>query len=55
LNLINDTYNTTEFEILRGQYQRAFYHMLTVARGELESESVLSIPRYYNILHNMPF
>ncbi|KAG5318250.1 E2AK1 kinase, partial [Pseudoatta argentina] len=48
LQLINDTYNTPEFEILRGQYQHALYHMLTVARGELESENALSIsiPRF---------
>lgn len=46
LHLINDTYNTTEFEMLRGQYQRAFYHMLTLARGELETEKALSISRF---------
>ncbi|XP_018365288.1 PREDICTED: eukaryotic translation initiation factor 2-alpha kinase 1-like isoform X2 [Trachymyrmex cornetzi] len=48
LQLINDTYNTPEFEMLRGQYQHALYHMLTVARGELKSENALSIsiPRF---------
>ncbi|KYN35257.1 Eukaryotic translation initiation factor 2-alpha kinase 1 [Trachymyrmex septentrionalis] len=48
LQLINDTYNTPEFEMLRGQYQNALYRMLRVARGELESENALSIaiPRF---------
>ncbi|KYM79290.1 Eukaryotic translation initiation factor 2-alpha kinase 1 [Atta colombica] len=48
LQLINDTYNTPEFEMLRRQYQHALYHMLTVTRGELESENALSIsiPRF---------
>ncbi|XP_018398888.1 PREDICTED: eukaryotic translation initiation factor 2-alpha kinase 1-like [Cyphomyrmex costatus] len=48
MQLINDTYNTPEFEMLRRQYQHALYHMLAVARGEIESENALSIsiPRY---------
>ncbi|XP_018317462.1 eukaryotic translation initiation factor 2-alpha kinase 1 isoform X3 [Mycetomoellerius zeteki] len=52
LRLINDTYNTSEFEMLRGQYQHALFHMLTVARGELENENALSISisSYYNRL-----
>ncbi|XP_071553933.1 eukaryotic translation initiation factor 2-alpha kinase 1 isoform X2 [Temnothorax nylanderi] len=46
LQLINDTYDTMEFETLRGKYQRAFYQMLSVARGEPESDSVVLIPKF---------
>ncbi|XP_039308075.1 eukaryotic translation initiation factor 2-alpha kinase 1 isoform X2 [Solenopsis invicta] len=47
LQLINDTYNTAEFDVLRARYQSAFYRMLTVARAQPESENVLSIPKLF--------
>lgn len=48
LHLINDTYNTIEFEVLREKYQRAFYQMFSIAHGEHcpERESVLFIPKF---------
>ncbi|XP_011698516.1 PREDICTED: eukaryotic translation initiation factor 2-alpha kinase 1-like isoform X2 [Wasmannia auropunctata] len=48
MNLINDNYYTTEYEILRGQYERAFCHMLKLAHIELGNENVLamSLPRF---------
>lgn len=39
--------------MLRGKYQHALYHMLSVARNETENKSVLSIPRCYIILYNV--
>lgn len=33
MNLIDESYNMTEFEGMRNQYQRAFFHLLTKARG----------------------
>ncbi|XP_036140373.1 eukaryotic translation initiation factor 2-alpha kinase 1 isoform X2 [Monomorium pharaonis] len=46
LQLLNDTYNTVEFDVLKGRYQRAFYQFLNVARAQSENKSVLSIPRF---------
>lgn len=33
MNLIDESYGMTEFEGMRNQYQRAFFHLLTKARG----------------------
>ncbi|XP_024882771.1 eukaryotic translation initiation factor 2-alpha kinase 1-like isoform X2 [Temnothorax curvispinosus] len=46
LQLINDTYDTMEFETLKGKYQRAFCQMLSVARGQPESDSVMFMPKF---------
>lgn len=35
-----------EFEQLRGQYQRALYHLVTVARASTGCESALQVPKY---------
>lgn len=43
LKLIDETYAMGEFEMMRSQYQRALYQLLTIARGEglpVELESV---------------
>ncbi|KZC08125.1 Eukaryotic translation initiation factor 2-alpha kinase 1 [Dufourea novaeangliae] len=45
LKLIDSSYNMMEFESLRGQYQRALYHLVTVARTANGCESVLQVPR----------
>ena len=44
LNLIDSSYNLMEFEQLRGQYQRALYHLVTVARASTGCESALQVP-----------
>ena len=44
LNLIDSSYNLMEFEQLRGQYQNALYHLLTVARAATGCESTLQVP-----------
>lgn len=48
LQLINDPYDITEFEVLKGKYQRAFNQMLSIARGEHcpISDSVLFMPKF---------
>lgn len=45
LNLIDDTYNSMEFEMLRMQYQKALNHLVTVAQAQNGSESALQGPR----------
>ncbi|XP_031828561.2 eukaryotic translation initiation factor 2-alpha kinase 1 isoform X1 [Nomia melanderi] len=44
LKLIDDSYNMMEFESLRGQYQYALYHLVTVARAATGCENALRIP-----------
>ncbi|KAG7208659.1 hypothetical protein KM043_014863 [Ampulex compressa] len=44
LKLIDASYNMMEFEMIRGQYQRALYHLVTVARASTGSESALRVP-----------
>lgn len=33
MRLIDESYNMTEFEGMRNQYQRALFHLVTAARG----------------------
>uniref|UniRef100_A0A182QR26 non-specific serine/threonine protein kinase n=1 Tax=Anopheles farauti TaxID=69004 RepID=A0A182QR26_9DIPT len=33
VNLIDETYTMGEFEMMRSQYQKALYHLVTIARG----------------------
>lgn len=33
MKMIDESYNMTEFEGMRNQYQRALYHLVTAARG----------------------
>ncbi|XP_015601983.1 interferon-induced, double-stranded RNA-activated protein kinase isoform X2 [Cephus cinctus] len=44
MKLIDGSYNMRELEIIRGQYQRALYHLVTVARASTGSESALQVP-----------
>ncbi|XP_076245858.1 eukaryotic translation initiation factor 2-alpha kinase 1 isoform X2 [Calliopsis andreniformis] len=44
MKLIDSSYNMMEFEAVRGQYQRALYHLVTVARAATGCESALQIP-----------
>ncbi|XP_029053340.2 eukaryotic translation initiation factor 2-alpha kinase 1-like [Osmia bicornis bicornis] len=44
LKLIDSSYNMMEFETLRSQYQRALYHLVTVARAATGCESILQVP-----------
>lgn len=36
MNLIDETYQMGEFDVMRSQYQRALYQLATVARGQAE-------------------
>ncbi|KAL6266287.1 hypothetical protein P5V15_003145 [Pogonomyrmex californicus] len=65
LQLINDTYKTVEFGILRGKYQKALYHLFTLARGEFGDDRTLSLSgpgfaipelsRYHSEFHELSF
>ncbi|XP_014469424.1 PREDICTED: eukaryotic translation initiation factor 2-alpha kinase 1-like [Dinoponera quadriceps] len=44
--LIDNSYNMMEFESMRGQYQRAIYRLITLARSITGSENILHIPNY---------
>lgn len=47
MNLIDETYLMGEFDVMRSQYQRALYQLVTMARGQtnlpLNMESVLPV------------
>ncbi|XP_012232268.2 eukaryotic translation initiation factor 2-alpha kinase 1-like isoform X1 [Linepithema humile] len=43
--LIDDSYNMMELDVVRGHYQRALYRLVTIARNVTGSESTLQIPR----------
>jgi hypothetical protein len=50
MNLIDQSYNVEEFEFMRSHYQRALFHLLTVAKSvtdvsENERNILLPIPR----------
>lgn len=47
MNLIDDSYAMGEFEVMRSQYQRALYQLVTVASG---SEIPLTLPATWPIL-----
>lgn len=36
MNLIDETFKMSEFDVMRSQYQRALYQLATVARGQTE-------------------
>lgn len=40
MKMIDESYNMTEFEGMRNQYQRALYHLVTAARGGEPPSSV---------------
>lgn len=48
MNLIDETYLMSEFDLMRSQYQRALYQLVMVARGQRELpltlQSVLPVP-----------
>ncbi|GFG33121.1 hypothetical protein Cfor_03417 [Coptotermes formosanus] len=51
MNLIDQSYNVEEFEFMRSHYQRALFHLLTVAKSvsainENETNLVFQLPRY---------
>lgn len=51
MNLIDQSYNVEEFEFMRSHYQRALFHLLTVAKSvsasnENETNFLLQLPRY---------
>jgi hypothetical protein len=50
MNLIDKSYNVEEFEFMRSHYQRALFHLLTVAKSvsainENETNLMLQLPR----------
>jgi hypothetical protein len=50
MNLIDQSYNVEEFEFMRSHYQRALFHLLTVAKSvsainENETNLVFQLPR----------
>jgi hypothetical protein len=50
MNLIDQSYNVEEFEVMRSYYQRALFHFLTVAKSvtannENETDVLLQLPR----------
>ena len=50
MNLIDQSYSVEEFEFLRSQYQRALFHLLSVAKSvsainENETNLLLQVPR----------
>jgi hypothetical protein len=50
MNLIDQSYNVEEFEFMRSHYQRALFHLLTVAKSvtdgsENETNVLLQLPR----------
>lgn len=47
MNLIDDSYAMGEFEVMRSQYQRALYQLVTVANG---SEIPLTLPAIWPIV-----
>ncbi|XP_072936562.1 eukaryotic translation initiation factor 2-alpha kinase 1-like [Epargyreus clarus] len=47
MNLIDDSYAMGEFEVMRSQYQRALYQLVTVASG---SEIPISLPATWPII-----
>lgn len=53
LKLIDNSYNLMEFEPIRGQYQRALYRLVMVARASTGNENILHTPRYHNTLYNL--
>ncbi|XP_015126771.1 eukaryotic translation initiation factor 2-alpha kinase 1 isoform X2 [Diachasma alloeum] len=44
MRLIDSSYNMMEFESMRGQYQQAWYNLMTVARAAAGSESIIEFP-----------
>ncbi|XP_048508178.1 eukaryotic translation initiation factor 2-alpha kinase 1-like isoform X2 [Athalia rosae] len=44
MKLIDGSYNMEELELVRSQYQRALFHLVTVARASTGSESALQLP-----------
>ncbi|XP_025157575.1 eukaryotic translation initiation factor 2-alpha kinase 1 isoform X4 [Harpegnathos saltator] len=46
LELIDNSYNMVEFESLRGQYQRALYRLVTVARASTGKEKIIHSPSF---------
>ncbi|XP_046413550.1 eukaryotic translation initiation factor 2-alpha kinase 1-like [Neodiprion virginianus] len=44
MKLIDGSYNMEELELVRSQYQRALFHLVTVARASTGSESALQVP-----------
>ncbi|XP_063973353.1 probable serine/threonine-protein kinase DDB_G0268642 isoform X1 [Diachasmimorpha longicaudata] len=44
MKLIDSSYNMMEFESMRGQYQQAWYNLMTVARAAAGSESIIEFP-----------
>ncbi|KAL2737881.1 eukaryotic translation initiation factor 2-alpha kinase 1 isoform X1 [Vespula squamosa] len=44
IGLIDTSYNSLEFESIRGQYQRALYRLVAVARAATGSENPLNVP-----------
>lgn len=67
MNLIDETYSMGEFEVMRSQYQRALYQLVTVARGSefpinikstiwpLVQSSGLEWSRYYREFDEIKF
>jgi hypothetical protein len=50
MNLIDQSYDVEEFEFMRSHYQRALFHLLTVAKSvtdvsESETDVMLQFPR----------
>ncbi|KAL2723659.1 eIF-2-alpha kinase GCN2-like isoform X1 [Vespula maculifrons] len=44
IGLIDTSYNSIEFEVMRGQYQHALYRLVAVARAATGSENPLNVP-----------
>jgi hypothetical protein len=50
MNLIDKSYNVEEFEFMRSHYQKALFHLFTVAKSvtannENETNVLLQLPR----------
>ncbi|PNF23464.1 Eukaryotic translation initiation factor 2-alpha kinase 1 [Cryptotermes secundus] len=60
MNLIDQSYNVEEFEFMRSHYQKALFHLLSVAKSvtdasENETNVLLQFPRYNIGISDSPF